>query len=500
MLASTIVGVIWSVMPANIAYAQMSTGQKTMANFVHVELGSFHALALDDEGRVYSWSYANEANTGINGSLRGRPNIGTDWNLATQIEYAWDGGQLVNMPWIKKISASESLNLALDQYGNIWSWGIHDRGEINVAHPLYSVTAAQAASAYGAGAGAFVAPGKVIMPVVEVNGEMVQIYAVDIAASSGGGRFIDQFGCLWAWGHGANALTGTGFALGTGVSESRNRPVQITTDSLGNALPGTPGNTDKFVSVVGCDYPGIVVWIALTANGDVYTIAPYNSASTGGTWNNAGHVQGRPMKVDISACLGKIVKVDCGNGMFGTMDEYGNIYTWGDNGGGSSSGLNYRPSAAKLGLGTGTGAATSNHRSDPTRVTQVSPTFFTGAGNAAQQAQLKASPQFKDFSMYQWGWIALDTDGKLYGIGCNPYDNYRSYSPSHNAATDPDTRYLMEFTPYVLRNSPDTKIMSISYGWLGAGFMDEHGNLYVNSNNANIQSRATAAEPWVHVK
>ena len=139
------------------AEAQMSTGQQTKANFVQVEVGSFHSLALDDEGRVYSWAYADEANTGICGSLRGRPNrtaapFGNDYNLATQIEWVWDSttNSYIRMPWITQLSASESTSLALDQYGNIWSWGIYSRGAENVGHPIYTVTAAQAVTLYGA--------------------------------------------------------------------------------------------------------------------------------------------------------------------------------------------------------------------------------------------------------------------------------------------------------------------------------------------------------------
>ncbi|MCL2352103.1 MAG: S-layer homology domain-containing protein [Firmicutes bacterium] len=422
--------------------AQMSTNQMTKANFVDVQVGSWHVAALDDEGRVYTWSAG-----GYDTQLLGRPY--DNYGIAVQVTQVWDNGSLVPMPWIRKISSSESNSVALDTDGNIWSWGIEARGPINLGHPVQSV-------------GGVYYPAKVIMP--------AGIYAVDVSAACGGGRFIDQHGNLWAWGHGANALTGAGYALGTGASIQTQTPVQLTTAQDGSALP------NNFVSVVASDYSNDPVSIALTSTGDVYTWAPYNAATNAANSN-------RPMLTVFPAGAGRIIKVDCGNGFFGAMDDNGRIYTWGDQTSSFSGQTN---------LGQGQ-TGTAGNRQSPGLITQVSTMNTTGTSTTG----LIPAPVFRDFTMYQWGWMAIDRDYTIYAIGHNPYYNHHGYVNGVLVNITGDYRYLTAFRP---KQVPDgAAVYTISEGWEGSAFIDTNGNAYVQSSLASFKGGATDAEPWVHV-
>ncbi|MCL2351687.1 MAG: hypothetical protein FWC55_04050, partial [Firmicutes bacterium] len=154
--------------------AQMSTNQKTKANFIDVKVGSWHVLALDDEGRIYTW-YGGSYPANL-----GRP-INGDGGVAVQLTQAYDSGGLVPMPWIKKISSSESTCLALDTNGNIWSWGgaSNPNNAIILGHSVTQV-------------GTQNYPQKVDMP--------AGVKAIDIAAANGGGRFIGSDGNIYVWG------------------------------------------------------------------------------------------------------------------------------------------------------------------------------------------------------------------------------------------------------------------------------------------------------------
>ncbi|MCL1874065.1 MAG: hypothetical protein FWF85_08115, partial [Clostridiales bacterium] len=424
------------------AKAQMSTGQKTVANFIDIEIGSWHTLALDDEGRIYSF------NAGSYNELLGRPAANN--TIAVQVTDVWNEGSLEAMPFIKKISSSESVCVALDLDGNIWTWGIADRGAVNLGHPIRNLGGCQR-------------PGKVDMP--------AGIKAVDIAAASGGGRFIGNDGSIYVWGHGsATTVTGSGYSLGTGFSEQTAAPKKLTQAEGGASLEGV-----NFLKVVSGNYPNYSVSIALAANGDVYTWG--NTLNTGSVMTERGGSL-RPMKVILPADIGKILKIDCGNGFWGVLDDNGDIYTWGSNSGGAAD-------VTRLGHGGALGA----HIANPRKITQVRTQAQTGSSSNF----LVDAPKFKNFSMYQWAITAIDVDNQVYSIGGAPYANHNGTPAS---ITQGDNRYLARYRPS--RIPAGTEIYAVNEGWQGTAFIDSSGNLYINTNTT-MHGRATTAEPWVHV-
>jgi alpha-tubulin suppressor-like RCC1 family protein len=232
-----------------VAEAQMSTGQRTQANFVAIASGSRHSVALDDQGRVFTWAAERWSLLGRNISNPG---------LAVQVT-ATEEPNVPTLPPIKKISASDPLTLALDINGEIWSWGDYTRGRLNVGRPLN-----------GSDLNRAMLPKKVVMP----NG----VKAVDISAAINGGRFIGTDGSIYVWGSGNNDYpSGSGYILGNNAYTQLQTAAKLMYDNSGKALP-----TD-FVKIVASDYGLHAAAMAMRSNGDIYTWAPESPASAGGS-------------------------------------------------------------------------------------------------------------------------------------------------------------------------------------------------------------------------
>ena len=304
LLVVTVIGAV----PAIPAQAQMSTQQKTQANFIDVQSGSYHTVALDDEGRVYTWGGDNDL-------------IGRTANSTT--ERRDEAVQLTVLPYITKISASNNQSLALDVDGNIWSWGTNNA--YNLAHSNQ------------------IPPKKV---------DNMPVKAVDIAAGRNGGRYIGTDGSIYVWGRGLGTwgvgLDANGFALGTGNNESKTSPVKLTTDVNGNPLP------TNFIEVYAADYDNFPVNIARTADNKIYTWG-VNGGSDSAVAAAGGS---KKPKLVTAAWAQPIRQIDCGNGFWGVLDANGVLWTWGSN----------RGLAATERLGH-SGSATAV--STPTPVTQV---------------------------------------------------------------------------------------------------------------------------------
>ncbi|MDR2712209.1 MAG: hypothetical protein LBB91_03730, partial [Clostridiales bacterium] len=436
-----------------IAEAQMSTSQKTKANFIDVKTGSWHDLALDDEGRVYTWNNNTTGNDGLLGRPTSTYNGSNDRNIAVQVTDTLEGP----MPFITKISSSESNCVILDVDGNIWSWGLSRGGENNIGR-----------------SGANDRPGRVILP--------GNIKAIDISAANGGGRAIGADGSIYVWGTGANALTGSGLALGTGASENLTRPKKLETDESGSALP------TNFVSISAGDYYNNQASIALTADNKVYTWA-LGTSGTGTTDAACGYTR-RPRNVPLPIDIGTIKIADAGVGFWLLIDDKGDLYTWGS-----------ATSTAGNHMGAGL-AASSSHRSVPTKITQVE--RRVGSNNVVGPA-----PKFKSASAYAWSMVAVAEDGTVFGNG----QNMNTKHGSNASTTGQYFRQIVLSSMSIHQNTPATsfsfpttidgrplEFLYVSEGYQGTSFIDQHGNAYVSTTTSGYSSRATTAEPWVHVR
>ncbi|MCL1873489.1 MAG: hypothetical protein FWF85_05165, partial [Clostridiales bacterium] len=446
-----------------IAEAQMSHLQKTSANFIDVQIGSFHCAALDDEGRVYTWCATQGTDSGLYNL--GRPT--SNYNRCTQVAIAYENGAQVPMPWIKKISTALWGTVALDGSGNIWSWG------------NYHVTAAHRATALGH---AYIEynsrmnyPMKVTMP--------PGVTAVDVAASHTGGRFIGSDGGLYVWGTGSNSQEGggNGYILGTGTSTMAATPIRLTLGENGASLL-----SERFVQVSSSNTWGNNCSIALTEDGKVYTWGNTSGSSDTVITEAGGSL--RPRLVPLPAGMGDVVKVDANNGGWGILDNLGQLWLWGRNGLFRSGSGNFYYNINS----TETPGTTGRSSSMPQLVTQV----FSRGTTSATNREVWVAPKWQQFSMYSWGILALDEQGRVFAGG-HSNNGGQNGSPANVANT---LNRLAYFRPGIVPD--DVTIHTVSAGWRGCAFTDEYGNCYVNTSTGGYDYSSggrTRNEPWVHV-
>ena len=163
-------------------------GLSGVTSFDTAIAGSFHTLALDQQGRLWVW--------GLNGN--GQLGIG---NVANQ-----NRPVLVSLVGLSEVTSFDAVmagryhTLAFDQQGRLWAWGNNGNGRL--------------------GDGTTVDRHRpVLMSLVGLNGAT----SFDTVA---GGRYhtlaLDQTGRLWAWGGNVQGQ------LGDGTTTDRHRPTQIT--------------------------------------------------------------------------------------------------------------------------------------------------------------------------------------------------------------------------------------------------------------------------------
>ena len=146
-----------------------------MTDIKTVGAGSSYSVAVDGQGRVWTWGYGHTGCLGHGGS--------GDENRPRMIEGVGGFGD------IKKISASDFFIMALDGQGRIWTWGSGHTGSL------------------GHGG-----TGKVYRPQLITsgnNGIKLPVFT-EISGGYGLSMALDEHGNIWTWGGSANGQLGNG--------------------------------------------------------------------------------------------------------------------------------------------------------------------------------------------------------------------------------------------------------------------------------------------------
>jgi alpha-tubulin suppressor-like RCC1 family protein len=88
---------------------------------VEVSARHNHALALDDQGRVYTWGANHYGDLGIGACGDGQPDVHTPMQLTT-------------LPEMKTISAGYFHNMGLATNGRVWTWGSGWQGQLGAGY------------------------------------------------------------------------------------------------------------------------------------------------------------------------------------------------------------------------------------------------------------------------------------------------------------------------------------------------------------------------------
>ncbi|MFT9116351.1 MAG: IPT/TIG domain-containing protein [Sporolactobacillus sp.] len=198
-------------------------------------------------------------------------------------------GFSVGQSKFKQISAGNSHVLAINNFGNVYSWGNNNSGQLGDGSTDNSIT-----------------------PVaVDTSGTL---YDKDIISTQAGYNFslaLDSNGNVYAWGD------NTYGQLGDGTTTSRSSPVNISSSGVLSGKTITAifaGNNQSF---------------AIDSNGSLYAWGRNDTSQLGdGTTTN----KTAPELISGGAISGKaITKVAAGDAHTLALDSNGNVYAWGYN-------------------------------------------------------------------------------------------------------------------------------------------------------------------------
>lgn len=147
--------------------------------FCDVSLGSDHSVGIDKYGRIWSWGYNSNGQLGDN----------TVTSRSTPIQISGTTKTFCN------IDSNSSFNLAIDKYGQIWSWGDNGNGQLGVNSIVSKRTP---------------------ISICGINKTFC-----NISTGTSHSLAIDKYGQAWGWGK------NYGGALGNNSDVYRSTPVSV---------------------------------------------------------------------------------------------------------------------------------------------------------------------------------------------------------------------------------------------------------------------------------
>lgn len=261
-------------------FATPQTITDGLSKIIRIASGDAHVLALDDQGKLYSWGWNGwgQIGDGTKGPSIGRE--GDKIKPTPVVMSALNGQPVVD------IAAGWATSAALDSAGRIWAWGYNYHGEV--------------ADGTG-GPGRYETLPKLIDTSVLGSG-----YPVNIEFGRYHGILLDNTGRLWSWG-----WNNVG-QLGTGKTADALRPEQIQ----------LPHPVAKFTA-------GSQHTLALDNQGVLWSWGLNDNYQLG----DGTRIDRRsPVQVDLSA-LGnsKVVEISAGDDFSLALDSQGRLWGWGNN-------------------------------------------------------------------------------------------------------------------------------------------------------------------------
>ena len=346
--------------------------------FQKISTGSQYNLAIDNEGNIWSWGY----------NYHGQLGDGTKVDKISPV-------QITTETKFKEVSAGNGYDhsLAIDEEGNIWSWGCNKKGQLGdgtttdsynpkkittgtkfikiEAGCLVSFAIDENRDLWGWGDNRWGQLGYETEDIKNIPTKLnLNIKVKDISAKYYHNLLIDTEGNIWSWGDNGHGQVGNG-----NKEDSVKKPIQI--------LQGT-----KFSKVATVIYFSL----ALDTNGNLWTWG----------WNNYGQL-GNGTQTDCY--IPKQIQTETSFSQIGAMSDFsvaldidGNIWAWGNNGGGQ--------------LGDGTTV------------------------NKTKPQKIKSKNKFKEILVGGNFVKAKDINGNLWGWGSNEYGQVK-YGTTTKAIKEP---------------------------------------------------------------
>ena len=199
--ASTVATTGIATRPVHVATPQ---GETTGFRYARVSAGGSHSLATDTQGHAWGWG-SNQ-----NGVLGNTNDVTLNGFTSIPVQAKPDTNPTGGFKPVQ-ILASTGHSFALDELGRLWSWGGNSNGELGLSDTNIRT-----------------APSLVAMPT-----NVSMFTQLTASRASGNSLALDQNGNIWGWGQNSSGM------LGTGNTGSLNKPTKM----------GNPSGIDHFVKV-----------------------------------------------------------------------------------------------------------------------------------------------------------------------------------------------------------------------------------------------------------
>ena len=273
-------GSTWGVY-SNVPVEIDTTGVLAGRDIVQIVAGGFHSFAIDSEGSVFAWgsNWAGQLGDGTN----------TNSNVPVEVDMT---GVLAGRS-IAQAVAGIWHSLALDSEGNVFAWGSNTDDQLGNGTNTSSNV-----------------PVEVDMTGVLAGRNIVQIVAdsTDFAHSLA----LDDKGSVFAWG------SNWAGQLGDGTNTSSNIPVEVD-------MTGVLAGRDIVQVAAGGGYS-----LALDSKGRVFS---WGNGLSGQLGNGTNTTSNAPVEVDTTGVLAglDIVQITTGTNHLLALDNVGNLFAWGSN-------------------------------------------------------------------------------------------------------------------------------------------------------------------------
>ncbi|WP_303968692.1 Ig-like domain-containing protein [Sporosarcina ureae] len=240
-----------------------------LSNIVAIAAGDYHSLAVDDNGHVWSWGRNKYGQVGMKPDKMGETIVPE---------------RIASLNGIIAVSAGSEHSVALQDNGNVWTWGSNEYGQLGngettninfepkLVPGLTSIMEISAGNnhtvalkqdrtsmfAWGSNSYGQLGDGGREMKLLPVLLEGIQDIK-NIAAGDNHTSVIKEDGSVWAWGRNTS-----------GIASSRTTPIRI--NGLDQAIAiGSGGYIDSFILAIKSDG---TVWQWDSASSDSTTKLP----------------------------------------------------------------------------------------------------------------------------------------------------------------------------------------------------------------------------------
>ncbi len=242
--------------------------QTNLGKVKQVAVGRQHTVVLDDAGNVWTWG-DNEM-----GQLGDGTTVGQSQRKPMEVSKKTGLGK------VTQIAAGEKHTVALDDEGNVWTWGYNEMGQLGDGTTEHKSKPVAVSKETGLG------------KVTQIAAGVYHTVA------------LDDEGNVWTWGSNRNGQ------LGDGTTEYKSKPVAVSKET----------GLVKVTQIAA----GVYHTVALDDEGNVWT---WGDNYFGQLGDDTRQNEKKPKKTTLE----KVKKIAAGYDHTAVIDEEGNVWTWGYN-------------------------------------------------------------------------------------------------------------------------------------------------------------------------